>query len=182
MKAEIIDPFSKEIKLQQSERSVYQYLNERQLAFIAYHHIETPTAEHVADLEVSIRGRHCKNLFLKNSKGDQLYMLIAPHDLQVNLRAVARQIQSTRLSFADADSMLNLLGLEPGSVSPFGLLNDKEHRIALLLDKELFFYEFINFHPNLNTATLSLSFSDFVKFIESLGRSVTSVDSGAMVD
>lgn len=182
MNIEIIDPFIGEPLLEQAEQMVYNYLRERQLAFIAYHHLETPTAEHVAHLEISIRGRHCKNLFLRNSKGDQLFMLIAPHDLQVNLRAVARQINSTRLSFADAESMLDLLGLEPGSVSPFGLLNDLEHQITLLLDKRLFDYDFINFHPNVNTATISLSFNDFLCFIKSLGRTVTGVDSGATVE
>lgn len=182
MKVERINPFSKDVALDQAEQIVYNYLRDEHLEFIAYHHLETPTADHVADLEVSIRGKHCKNLFLKNSKGDQLFMLIAPHDLQVNLRAVARQINSTRLSFADAESMMALLGLEPGSVSPFGLLNDLEQRITLILDLRLFQYDFINFHPNVNTATISLSFGDFSSFIKSLGRSVIQVDSGAVVE
>lgn len=182
MKARMINPIEILETLTNAEREVYQYLMDKELGFCAYHHEETPTAEDVAHLEESIRGRHCKNLLLINSKGDQLYMLIAPHDLQVNLRSVARQINSTRLSFADSELMQALLKLEPGSVSPFGLMNDQEHRIKLLLDERLLSYDFINFHPNVNTATLSLSFSDFQAFIGSLSRSLATVDSARVVD
>lgn len=178
MKAELLDGDKmSELPRDSAERQVYDFLQKCELPFLAYHHVETPTADHVAVLEASIRGRHCKNLFLKNSKGDQLFMLIAPHDQNVNLRAVARQIGSTRLSFADSQKMVELLGLEPGAVSPFGLLNDHERQLSILLEEALFEYDYINFHPNVNTATLSLDFNDFIHYLEFLGYSYLKINS-----
>lgn len=150
---------------------VYEFLNGLGIEFICYEHEPTPTAEHVAILENKIRGKHCKNLFLKNSKGDQLYMLIAPHDKPVDLKKTARLIGSTRLSFAEADQMWTYLKLLPGAVSPFGLIHDLDHAIKVLLDEEIMSYDHINFHPNVNTATVSLRVEDFIKYLNATGNS-----------
>lgn len=149
---------------------VYEFLNNLGIGFINYEHDPTPTAEHVAILETEIRGKHCKNLFLKNSKADQLFMLIAPHDKPIDLKKTARLIGSTRLSFAEADKMWTYLKLLPGAVSPFGLIHDSEHFVKVLLDQEIMSYDFINFHPNVNTATVSLSVADFTKYLDAIGN------------
>jgi Ala-tRNA(Pro) deacylase len=156
--------------LENSEVQVYQYLEKLDISFIAYHHEASPTVEHISSLDEWIRGRHCKNLFLKNSKGDQLYMLIASYDKNVNLRAVARLIGSTRLSFAEPERMRSYLGLEPGSVSPFGLINDVAHHVEVLLDADLQTYEWINFHPNVSTATISIAYADFKCYLNACGN------------
>lgn len=152
------------------EAKVYEILKDLGIEYICYEHEATPTAEHVAILENEIRGRHCKNLFLKNSKADQLFMLIAPHDKAVDLKKTARLIGSTRLSFAEADKMWTYLKLLPGAVSPFGLIHDTDRVIQVLLDQEILSYDYINFHPNVNTATVSLSVKDFIKFLEASGN------------
>lgn len=154
-----------------SEKGVYDYLKMLEIPFILYRHEESPTTDHVAKLDQNIRGRHCKNLFLRNSVGDKLFMLIAPYDKAIDTKIVARTIGSTRLSFADPEKMRYYLQLEPGSVSPFGLINDAENVISVLLDQDICSYEFINFHPNVNTATLSLAFTDFEKYLNHVGNS-----------
>lgn len=155
---------------EQAEFQVYERLEALDIAFEAYRHNPSPTAAHVTELDQQIRGRHCKNLFLKNSLGDQLFLLIVPYDSTVNLRQVARLIGSTRLSFAPAERMAELLGLTPGSVSPFGLINDAENVIRVLLDTALAGYRHINFHPNVGNATVSLAFEDFERFLDWTGN------------
>lgn len=152
------------------EAIVYEFLDALGIDYLVYQHEAAPTVEHVAELENMIRGKHCKNLFLKNSKADQLYMLIAPHDKPVDLKKTARLIGSTRLSFAEADKMWQYLKLEPGSVSPFGLIHDEESHIIVLLDQDILAYEYINFHPNINTATVSIQTKDFNKFLDAVGN------------
>ena len=152
------------------ENRVYEKLDALGIGYIAYQHKPSPTVEHVAELDQSIRGRHCKNLFLKNSKADQLFLLIAPYDKPVDLKRVARILGTTRLSFAEAETMMRYLGLEPGAVSPFGLINDAAHVVRVLVDAALQEYEFINFHPNVNTATVSMAFCDFELFLNQTGN------------
>lgn len=152
------------------EIQVYQKLEALGIEYLAYQHEPSPTVEHVATLDQGIRGRHCKNLFLKNSKADQLYLLIAPYDKAVDLKCVSRIMGTTRLSFADAETMQRYLGLEPGAVSPFGLINDETHFVKVLIDAALKDYAFINFHPNVNTATVSMAFRDFELFMNNTGN------------
>lgn len=154
-----------------AEFQVYECLEGLGIGFETYRHNPSPTAAHVTELDQQIRGRHCKNLFLKNSLGDQLFLLIVPYDSTVNLRQVARLLGSTRLSFAPAERMEELLGLTPGSVSPFGLINDRENVIRVLLDRALTDYPYINFHPNVGNATVSLRFEDFKRFLDWTGNS-----------
>lgn len=156
--------------LEVSEKKVYAYLKNISIDCVAYRHEAAPTTEHVAQLDQLIQGRHCKNLFLRNSVGDQLFMLIAPYNKAIDTKIVARTIGSTRLSFADAQKMKFYLDLEPGSVSPFGLMNDEENVVQVLLDKDICQYAYINFHPNVNTATLSLAFKDFEKYLNDVGN------------
>ncbi len=152
--------------LGEAEIKVYEFLESMQMEFIAYHHEAAPTVEHVSGLESLIIGRHCKNLFLKNSKGDQLFLLIAPYDKKVHLPQIAKSIGSTRLSFASPALMQQYLGLDPGSVSPFGLLNDDSGSVQVLLDESLSQYDWISFHPNVNTATLSIKYIDLERFLD----------------
>lgn len=142
---------------------------------IAYERYDHPPAATVAEAEAhwaDIDAAHCKNLFLRNQKGDRHYLVVLAHSKRADLRAVAGQIGDGKLSFASPERMLTHLGLTPGSVSPFGLLNDPEHRVGLFLDQDLRRAERISFHPNDNTATLVLSYSDFERFLAHVGHPV----------
>lgn len=142
---------------------------------IAFERHEHPAAATVAEAEThwaGIDATHCKNLFLRNQRGDRHYLVILVHSKRADLRDVAAQIGDGKLSFASPERMLRYLGVTPGSVSPFGLLNDPEHRVQLFLDRDLRQAERISFHPNDNTATLVLDYGDFERFLRHVGHPI----------
>lgn len=121
---------------------------------------------------------HCKNLFLRNSKGDKHYLVLIEPDKRANTRNLAGQIKSTRLSFASPERLERYLGLDPGSVSPFGLINDRNKDVEVLIDRDLDTRQKITFHPNINTASVTISYEDFQKYIGWCGNKITYVDVG----
>jgi Ala-tRNA(Pro) deacylase len=122
---------------------------------------------------------HCKNLFVRNQKGSQHYLVILPVEKRADLRLVASQIGDGKLSFASADRLLRYLGVTPGSVSPFGLIHDREHHVRVFLDRDLKAASRISFHPNINTRTVVLSFTDFQRFLASTAHAPRFIDVGA---
>ncbi|MGE3178990.1 MAG: prolyl-tRNA synthetase associated domain-containing protein [Vicinamibacterales bacterium] len=142
---------------------------------IAFEKHDHPPAATVAEAEAhwaGIDATHCKNLFLRNQKGDRHYLVILAHSKRADLRQVAAQIGDGKLSFASPERMAKYLGVAPGSVSPFGLLNDPDRHVRLFLDQDLRRAERITFHPNDNTATLVLSYADFERFLQHVGHPV----------
>jgi Ala-tRNA(Pro) deacylase len=127
---------------------------------------------HWADIDAA----HCKNLFLRNQKGDRHYLLIVAHTKRVDLRSVAAQIGDGKLSFASPERMLKYLGVAPGSVSPFGLIHDTARHVRVFIDRDLRAAPRISFHPNINTATVTLAFRDFERYLASTGNPVRFVD------
>ncbi|HZX20928.1 MAG TPA: prolyl-tRNA synthetase associated domain-containing protein [Clostridia bacterium] len=121
---------------------------------------------------------HCKNLFLRNSKGDKHYLVLIEPDKRADTRNLAGQIKSTRLSFASPERLERYLGLDPGSVSPFGLINDRNKDVEVLIDRDLDTRQKITFHPNINTASVTISYEDFQKYIRWCGNKITYVDVG----
>ena len=118
----------------------------------------------------------CKNLFLTNSMEDQYYLLMMPGDKKFRSSEVARQIESTRLSFASAVKMQEYLEIMPGAVSVMGLMNDQEHHVELLVDEELLEYEQLGCHPCVNTSSLRLRTKDVLeKFVPATGHSFQTV-------
>jgi Ala-tRNA(Pro) deacylase len=119
-----------------------------------------------------IHAAHCKNLFLRNQKGTRHYLVIVQHRKRVDLRAVAEQIGDGKLSFASPERLMTHLGVAPGSVSPFGLINDASHEVRVFLDRDLESAARISFHPNVNTVTVVLAFGDFERFLAARGNPV----------
>ena len=120
-----------------------------------------------------IDAAHCKNLFLRNQKGDRHYLVIIAHTKRADLRAVAAQIGDGKLSFASPERLMTHLGLAPGSVSPFGLINDRGRHVRVFIDRDLKRAARITFHPNVNTATLVLAYADFERFLAACGNPVS---------
>ena len=126
--------------------------------------ISTTTVEHPAVFTVkeakSLRGElsggHSKNLFLKDKKG-QLWLLVALEDREINFKALRTSIGSAQLSFAKPELLMEVLGLRPGSVTPFGVINDTSGRVNVVLDKALMNHTVLNFHPMINTATTRIT-------------------------
>lgn len=163
------------------ESEIYEYLESLQITFKSFHHEAAPTVEHVAAIENQLEGRHCKNLFMRNSRGDQHYLVIAPHDKPLDMKLVARAIPSTRLSFALPEVLYELMGLTPGSVTPFGLLKDVNKAVKVILDSDIKTFEGICFHPGNNEATTTISLVSLERFLEVTGHGYQYIEVPARV-
>ncbi|MFZ5719830.1 MAG: prolyl-tRNA synthetase associated domain-containing protein [Pseudomonadota bacterium] len=157
------------------------------LAFLSDHEIEHSTHDHPAVFSVGesgkikqdIPGAHTKNLFLKDAKG-QLWLISAEGNAAIDLKRLHHVIGSARLSFGSADLMAETLGVTPGSVTAFGLINDTDHRVRLVLDRTLAEAELLNFHPLTNTATTTIRQEGFRRFLDVLGVTPIVVDFAGM--
>lgn len=127
------------------------------------------TVEEGADLKAQMPGGHSKNLFLKDKKG-ALFLLCALGETVIDLNAVSKLLGAGRFSFGSAERLKAHLGVEPGSVTIFALINDPERRVTLVLDEALLAHDPVNFHPLKNDATTAISPADLLKFIAALGR------------
>ncbi len=124
-----------------------------------------------------IPGRTCKNLFLKDEKG-QLWLVVMPADKRADLKGIARRIGTPRLSFAKPDILADVLEMTPGSVTPFALMNDATKKVKVVLDEELLKCDKMNCHPLQNTASTTLCSADFLKFIKALNYEPVVVNCG----
>jgi Ala-tRNA(Pro) deacylase len=160
----------------QREQSVLEALTALGIVFERFEHPPVPTVEQAMEHWAGIDAAHCKNLFLRNQKGNRHYLVIIACTKRADLRAVATQIGDGKLSFASPERLKTYLGVEPGSVSPAGLINDRDHHVRVYLDRDLKKAGRISFHPNVNTATLTVAFSDFERFLAACGNPVSLLD------
>lgn len=152
-------------------------------AFLDAHGIAHATVEHppvftVADgehIKASMPGGHTKNLFLKDGK-DQLWLVSALGETAIDLKALPRAIGSARLSFGKAELMEAVLGVAPGSVTAFALINDRGRKVRFVLDKALLDHDPINFHPLTNAATTAVSREGLLAFFAAVGVEPLLVD------
>ena len=154
------------------EAAVAARLDALGIAYERHEHPPVATVEEAEKYWVGIDATHCKNLFLRNQKGNRHYLVVLLHSKRADLRAVADQIGDGKLSFASPERLMTHLGLTPGSVSPFGLINDASHAVRIVLDRDLRARERVSFHPNINTRTYVVSTADFVRFLEACGNVV----------
>jgi Ala-tRNA(Pro) deacylase len=127
------------------------------------------TVEEAQALRGQIPGGHCKNLFLKDEKG-AVWLIVCLEDARIDLKTAPARIGSKRLSFGKADLLMQLMGVEPGSVTPFGLINDAENRITVILEERMMREPLLNYHPLSNDATTSIASADLLAFIRSCGH------------
>lgn len=131
------------------------------------------------DIKAAIPGAHTKNLFLKDAKG-QLWLISAEGHAAIDLKRLHTVIGSARLSFGNPDLMRETLGVTPGSVTAFGLINDTERRVRFVLDRTLADADLVNFHPLTNTATTTVDRAGFRAFLAALDIEPMVVDFEAM--
>jgi len=148
---------------------VYQALQALHVQYVQHEHPPIYTIEESKEHWASVQGMHCKNLFLRDNKGRKHYLLCAEAHKQIDLKALSASM-GERLGFASPKRLMKYLGLEPGSVSPFGLINDKDCEVQVMLDAEIQSADIVNFHPNINTATLGIAPSDLEKYIAHCGH------------
>jgi Ala-tRNA(Pro) deacylase len=139
------------------------------------------TVEEARALRGEIPGGHCKNLFLKDEKG-AIWLIVCLEEARIDLKAAPPRIGSKRLSFGKPDLLMEVLGVEPGSVTPFGLINDRAARTNVILDKPMMDRELLNYHPLANDATTTIRATDLLTFIRSCGHDprIVAVSDGSL--
>ena len=152
------------------KESLKNWLSAHNIDYILHQH---PAVFTVPEAKIHcghIEGTHCKNLFLKNKKTDQFYLVTIPQDKRLDLNEFRRMVGAPKIRFAEAEDLSNVLGITPGAVSPIGLVNDIENRTIFIVDAEVWDANEICCHPNNNSETLQIPGSEFQKLIKATGN------------
>ncbi|HBS88697.1 MAG: prolyl-tRNA editing protein [Bacteroidetes bacterium GWF2_38_335] len=149
---------------------LYQKLEELCIKFRYDEHPEAPTIEIAKKYWTEIDATHCKNFFFRNHKGDRHYLVVIEHTKNLDIHDLEKRLRQGKLSFASPERLMKYLELTPGSVTPFGLISDSQSHVHVFFDVNLLNSKRVSFHPCINTATLTLDFSDFMKFMENSGN------------
>ena len=140
-------------------------LSKHNIKYDIYEHPSLHTVEESKKLRGKIEGIHTKNIFLKNKKNN-FFLLSCKDDTKIDLKKIKKNSLFGNISFANESYLKDYLNLTPGSVTPFGLLFDSNNIVKFYLDNKLLKYEVVNFHPLINTSTVSLNTSDFIHFMK----------------
>jgi Ala-tRNA(Pro) deacylase len=153
-----------------TEQDLLDKLGELEIKTTLFRHPPLFTVEDSQNLRGEIPGGHCKNLFLKDKKHNFILAVLS-EDRQVDLKALYRSgnLPVGRLSFASAERMVDVLGIKPGAVTPFSLINVENKNLIVVLDKTMLEHDYLNYHPLHNEATLTIHRNDLIKFIEHFG-------------
>jgi Ala-tRNA(Pro) deacylase len=149
---------------------LYELFERLGIGFDYYEHPPVPTVEEAALYWKDIEATHCKNLFFRNHKGNKHYLVILEYSHSLAISDLEQRLKQGKLTFASPKRMMKYLGVTPGSVSPLGLVNDQESHVHLFLDENLQYSKTISFHPCINTASLVVKYSDFLRFLKHLGN------------
>lgn len=152
------------------QEKVYTVLRELGIEFDYVEHPEAPTIEIAKKYWTNLDSTHCKNLFFRNHKGNRHYLVVFDCDHDLVIHDLEKMLKQGKLSFASEARMEKYLGLRPGSVSPFGLVNDEEHHVYVFLDKNLLKAKKLSFHPNDNRASLAIKLDDFIRYMDWVGN------------
>jgi len=157
--------------MDEKSKIVYETLDGLGIRYEVHLHPPLPTIEEAVKYWSQIEATHCKNIFFRNHKGNRHYLVVIDHRQDLAIHDLEKRLKQGKLSFASPERMQKYLGLTPGSVSPFGLINDSGNHVHLFIDENLRSAVKISFHPNINTATLVLAFNDFIRFLNASGNS-----------
>ncbi|MDF2887954.1 MAG: YbaK/prolyl-tRNA synthetase associated region [Lacrimispora sp.] len=147
---------------QDKEIRTYDLLDQLEIPYQRLDHEPLPTIDACHEVDSLLDIDICKNLFLCNAKKTEFYLLLLPGKKKFRTSWLSKQIGSSRLSFADPEFMIQFLDITPGSVSVLGLMNDKDHKVQLLIDKDVLSYEFFGCHPCINTSSLKMKTADLI--------------------
>ena len=154
------------------KESLKQWLADHNIYYFLHTH---PAVFTVPEAKIHcghIPGTHCKNLFLKNKKSGQLYLVTIPHDKRLDLNQFRRMISAPKIRFAEPEVLSEILGITAGAVSPIGLVNDTNDKVIFIVDEEIWNAKEICCHPNVNTETLQIPGSEFQKLIKATRTSM----------
>jgi len=150
--------------------ALYDLLKELKIPFEYHEHPPAPTIEIAMEYWAKMDSGHCKNLFFRNHKGNRHYLVILDHRANLDVKKLESLLKQGKISFASESRMEKYLGLKPGSVSPFGLINDPDKHVYVFLDDELKNQEKLSFHPLENTASLIIHYTDLIRFLNHCGN------------
>jgi Ala-tRNA(Pro) deacylase len=151
---------------------IYQVLQDLEIEYEKHEHLPVFTCEEAEKHIPHLPGGKDKNLFLRNKKGNKHYLVSVESHKRVDLKNLAKILEENNLGFASPKRLKKHLNLTPGSVTPFGLINDKNKEVEVIIDEDLMAHDRIQFHPNTNTATIIVKSKDFKKFLEWTGNKV----------
>jgi Ala-tRNA(Pro) deacylase len=152
------------------QKELYVLFKELNITFEYHEHPPLATIEDAKIHWKEFNSGRCKNIFFRNHKGNRHYLVILEHLRQLNIKDLEQRLRQGKLTFASDKRLMKYLNIEPGSVSPFGLINDSENHVHLFIDIKLKEFDRLAFHPNINTASLVVSRIDFLKFLEYTGN------------
>jgi len=159
---------------------VFALLSNMGIPYDVVYHGAVFTIEDMENLKLKHIDKVAKNLFVRDDRKRNYYLLVIQKDKSANLKELQQQIGSRRLSFASENDLSKYLGLQKGEVTPFGVLNDPDNAVTVIIDRDLANYEFIGVHPNDNTVTVWIALSDLIKVLESTGHKATLIDIAAV--
>ena len=161
----------------QSPQQLFARLEQLGIVQRTVEHPAVFTVEEAKALRGDLPGHHVKNLFLRNKK-EEMWLVVALEDRAIDLKRLGEKLGAGRLSFGSPERLARYLGVEPGSVTPFAVINDTDHKVTLVLDEGLKAGGPVNAHPLTNTMTSALSLADLLRFFEATGHRPTWIDLG----
>ncbi len=153
------------------QKELYALFDELNIDFQYIEHPPVPTVEEAMKYWKGMDAVKCKNLFFRNHKGNRHYLVLLEHKQLLKIKDLEQILKQGKISFASEKRLAKYLGLTPGSVTPFGLINDSENHVHVFIDENLKDCGNISFHPNINTASIVVTFEDFIKFMDWSGNS-----------
>jgi Ala-tRNA(Pro) deacylase len=145
------------------------------IAYTTHEHSPVFTVEESQQLRGELPGAHCKNLFLRDKKG-RMWLVVTLEDRRIDLKALGSRLGGVRLSFGSADRLMRTLGVTPGAVTPFGLMNDREHLVTVVLDRQMMEADLLNYHPLSNAMTTAITPADLLAFVKDCGHEPQTTD------
>ncbi|RZV45102.1 MAG: prolyl-tRNA synthetase associated domain-containing protein [Acidimicrobiales bacterium] len=155
--------------------ALFEQLDSLGISHTTHEHKAVFTVEESAEIKANLPGGHTKNLFLKDKNG-QFFLICALGDTQVPVNKLHRIFECKRLSFGKPEPLLEHLGVTPGSVTFFAIMNDTKNQVKLVLDKALFDHDIVNFHPMENTATTAIAADDLIIFAKAVDHDPVILD------
>jgi len=159
------------------ETALFNRLGELGIKTVTVSHPPVFTVDEAKRLRGSLPGGHCKSLFLRNKKGE-MWLVVTLEDRVLDLKLLGERIGAGRVSFGSAERLMQYLGVIPGAVTPFAIVNDRERLVKVVLDAEMMQYTPLNYHPLRNDRTTAITPEDLVRFLEAEGHPPRIVDLG----
>lgn len=167
---------------EEARKKVFEKLEQLEIPYEVFEHPPLDTIEIALQYWKDIDAMHCKNLFFRNHKGNRHYLVIIKDTTPFSIRSLEQKLKQGKLTFGSEKRLMKYLGVRPGSVSPFGLINDEEKHMHVFMDEQLRQAEKISFHPNDNTASVVIRFADLIRFLESSGNTFEFIDPAPDLD